>query len=146
MQRIEERGRPMEQQTPITYWEEMHERYERWINSFDACPVLKININDYDLMKNPEEIEQVIERIGNTIEISISLKQPFSPGCFFVWCIFHEWAFEEYTKKILFSKGEKMQCIFIRKMYLFIFNELLESRYRIYSTGQVYFEYAGFIR
>lgn len=68
LQRIEERGRPMEQQTSITYWEEMHSRYERWINSFDACPVLKININDYDLMKNPEEIEQVIERIGNAMK------------------------------------------------------------------------------
>lgn len=65
--RIEERGRPMEQQTPITYWEEMHGRYEHWINSFNACPVLKININDYDLMKNPGEIEQVIARIGSTI-------------------------------------------------------------------------------
>jgi deoxyadenosine/deoxycytidine kinase len=68
IQRIEDRGRPMEQQTSITYWEEMHSRYERWINSFDACPVLKININDYDLMKSPEEIEQVIERIGNAMK------------------------------------------------------------------------------
>jgi deoxyadenosine/deoxycytidine kinase len=58
----------MEQQTSITYWEEMHSRYERWINTFDACPVLKININDYDLMKNPKEIEQVIERIGNAMK------------------------------------------------------------------------------
>jgi deoxyadenosine/deoxycytidine kinase len=68
IQRIEDRGRPMEQQTSITYWEEMHSRYERWINTFDACPVLKININDYDLMKNPKEIEQVIERIGNAMK------------------------------------------------------------------------------
>lgn len=68
LRRIEERGRPMEQQTPIAYWEEMHGRYERWINSFNACPVLKININDYDLMKNPREIEQVIKRIGSVIE------------------------------------------------------------------------------
>ena len=29
--RIQERGRPMEQQTPISYWEEMHGRYENWI-------------------------------------------------------------------------------------------------------------------
>ena len=39
--RIGERGRPMEQQTPIAYWEEMHGRYEKWINSFNACPVLR---------------------------------------------------------------------------------------------------------
>ena len=68
LKRIGERGRPMEQQTPIAYWEEMHGRYEHWINSFNACPVLKININDYDLKKNPEEIEQVIARIGSTMK------------------------------------------------------------------------------
>ena len=55
----------MEQQTPITYWEEMHGRYEKWINSFNACPVLRLDINDYDLMKNPEEVETIVERIGH---------------------------------------------------------------------------------
>lgn len=68
LMRIGERGRPMEQQTPIAYWEEMHGRYEQWINSFDACPVLKININDYDLKKKPQEIEQVIARIGSSMK------------------------------------------------------------------------------
>ena len=67
LSRIEERGRSMEQQTPIAYWEEMHGRYERWINSFDACPVLKININDYDLLSNPDEVELVIKKIGNEL-------------------------------------------------------------------------------
>ena len=67
LSRIEERGRPMEQQTPITYWEEMHGRYERWINSFDACPVLKLDINEYDLLANPDEVELVIKKIGNEL-------------------------------------------------------------------------------
>ena len=63
--RVQERGRPMEQQTPIAYWEEMHGRYENWINSFNSCPVLRLDIKDYDLMKNPEEIETIVERIGH---------------------------------------------------------------------------------
>lgn len=62
--RIKERGRPMEQQTPIQYWEEMHERYEDWINHFNACPVLRLNINDYDIMDNDSSIEHVMERIS----------------------------------------------------------------------------------
>lgn len=66
--RIQERGRAMEQETPVAYWEEMYGRYERWINSFDACPVLRLNINDYDLLTNPQEIETIIERIGGTLE------------------------------------------------------------------------------
>ncbi len=64
LERIKERGRPMEQQTPIDYWVEMHNRYENWINSFTACPVLRLNIKDYDILKNESSIEPIIERIS----------------------------------------------------------------------------------
>ena len=67
-QRIEKRGRTMEKETPMTYWEEMHGRYERWIAEFDACPVLTLNINDYDLMENPGEIEQIVKKISGKIQ------------------------------------------------------------------------------
>ncbi|QED45854.1 deoxynucleoside kinase [Cytobacillus dafuensis] len=69
LSRIQERGRPMEQQTPISYWEEMHKRYENWINTFNACPVLRLNINDYDIIEDENSIEPILERI------SIFLKQ-----------------------------------------------------------------------
>lgn len=62
--RIKERGRPMEQQTPIEYWQEMYERYENWINSFNACPVLRININEYDIINDQSSIEKIIEKIS----------------------------------------------------------------------------------
>jgi deoxyadenosine/deoxycytidine kinase len=64
LERIQKRGRPMEQQTPIDYWLEMHKRYEDWINSFNACPVLRINIKDYDLSEDEGSIEPIIERIS----------------------------------------------------------------------------------
>jgi len=73
--RIKERGRPMEQQTPIDYWSEMHHRYEEWINSFSACPVLRININDYDIKDDSSSIEPVIERISNHIRQTQLLKK-----------------------------------------------------------------------
>ena len=66
--RIKERGRPMEQQTPVEYWLEMHKRYEDWINSFNACPVLRINIKDYDIMENEGSIEPIIERISYSMK------------------------------------------------------------------------------
>ena len=66
--RVQERGRPMEQQTPIAYWEEMHSRYEKWIDSFDACPVLRLDINEYDLVGNPREVESIVERIGQSLK------------------------------------------------------------------------------
>lgn len=68
IERIDKRGRPMEQQTPHSYWEEMHERYVSWIENFDACPVLRLNINDYDLVENPDEIEGIIEQISQAMK------------------------------------------------------------------------------
>ncbi len=73
--RIQERGREMEQQTPHDYWFEMHGRYEEWINNFNSCPVLRIDINDYDLMKNPEQVESIVERIAHMLEQTSHLRK-----------------------------------------------------------------------
>lgn len=61
--RIKERGRPMEQQTPTAYWEEMYQRYNNWIDSFNACPILRLNINEYDLVNDPSSVELILKRI-----------------------------------------------------------------------------------
>lgn len=68
--RIQLRGREMEKETPISYWEEMYERYKNWINNFNACPILRINISDYDLMKKENTIEPILEKIGHFIQQS----------------------------------------------------------------------------
>jgi len=73
--RIQERGREMEQQTPHDYWYEMHNRYEEWINNFNSCPVLRLDINDYDLMENPEQVEGIIERIGYMLKQTSHLRK-----------------------------------------------------------------------
>ncbi len=75
LSRIQERGRAMEQQTPVDYWLEMHQRYESWINSFNGCPVLRLNINDYDLMTNPECSEKIVERIGGFMQQASILRK-----------------------------------------------------------------------
>ncbi|ARK24913.1 deoxynucleoside kinase [Sporosarcina sp. P37] len=72
LDRIEERGRDMELQTPRSYWEEMYRRYEQWIDSFTACPVVRLNITDYDLLANEDDIELVIEKIAKTIKKTTS--------------------------------------------------------------------------
>ncbi|MFJ7734456.1 deoxynucleoside kinase [Lysinibacillus sp. NPDC097231] len=73
--RIQERGRTMEQQTPNDYWIEMHERYENWINNFNACPVLRLDINDYDLLKNPEAVESIVSRISHMLKQTSHLRK-----------------------------------------------------------------------
>jgi deoxyadenosine/deoxycytidine kinase len=75
LDRIKERGRPMEQQTPVAYWEEMHQRYEDWINNFSACPVLRLNINDYDVVQNEQSIEPILERVSHFIQQTELLKR-----------------------------------------------------------------------
>ncbi len=70
--RIQERGRAMEQQTPNDYWIEMHERYENWINNFNSCPVLRLDINDYDLLKNPDAI---VSRISHMLKQTSHLRK-----------------------------------------------------------------------
>lgn len=68
LDRIEQRGREMELQTPRSYWEEMYRRYEQWIDSFTACPVIRLNIEDYDLLGNEEDIELIIEKIAKAMK------------------------------------------------------------------------------
>lgn len=67
LERIHERGREMEKSTPISYWEEMHDRYSKWIDSFNACPVLRINITDYDLFNDEESVDLILEKVSRVI-------------------------------------------------------------------------------
>lgn len=68
--RIKERGRPMEQNTAIEYWEEMYNRYEDWINNFTACPVVRININEYDVVDDKSSIHHVLDKVAQRISQS----------------------------------------------------------------------------
>lgn len=67
--RVQERGRPMEQKTPTSYWEELYHRYERWIGGFSACPVVRVNINEYDVVDDPGSVEIVLARIADKISL-----------------------------------------------------------------------------
>ncbi|AUJ24532.1 MULTISPECIES: deoxynucleoside kinase [Virgibacillus] len=70
IERIHERGREMEKNTDISYWKELYYRYQEWINNFNACPILRIDIADYDLMKKENSIEPILERVGHFIQQS----------------------------------------------------------------------------
>ncbi|MCG7315548.1 deoxynucleoside kinase [Priestia flexa] len=76
--RIQERGRPMEQQTPLDYWKEMHKRYEDWINNFTACPILRLDINDYDILRDPTSVEPIVEKISKFLHHNEKLKRRHS--------------------------------------------------------------------
>ncbi|MEC0170656.1 deoxynucleoside kinase [Paenibacillus graminis] len=64
--RINERGREMEIQTDVSYWEHMHGRYSQWIAGFNACPVLRLNIDDYDV-NDPASMSEILKQVGAAI-------------------------------------------------------------------------------
>lgn len=67
--RIKERGREMEIQTDVSYWEHMHQRYSDWIREFQACPVLRLNIDEYDV-HDPESMSGILKQVGAIIRSS----------------------------------------------------------------------------
>jgi len=71
LERIATRGRPKERETPADYWIALHARYERWIAGFQYCPVLKLDVREYDLVANPFGIDtianQLRDRLGSEL-------------------------------------------------------------------------------
>ena len=67
LERIKARGRQMELETDPEYWKKLYDRYETWINNFKACPVIRVNINEYDLLEDPESLDPVIAKIAHII-------------------------------------------------------------------------------
>ena len=62
IERIERRGRQMEIETDHAYWQKLFKRYDDWINEFNACPVVRVNINEYDLHESPDTLDQLLIR------------------------------------------------------------------------------------
>ena len=73
------RGRPKEKDTPESYWAALHARYERWIAGFRACPVLSLDVRDYDLVADPSAIEVVAARVRARLEPELPQTELF-PG------------------------------------------------------------------
>ncbi|CCQ92884.1 Deoxyadenosine/deoxycytidine kinase [[Clostridium] ultunense Esp] len=78
MERIERRGRKSEITTPLSYWKELYSRYEEWISHFTAAPVLKINIDDYDLFESTQDLHKIDRLIEKNLELQKVSIEPFS--------------------------------------------------------------------
>jgi deoxyadenosine/deoxycytidine kinase len=66
--RIRLRGRPKEKDTAEDYWASLHARYERWIEGFHACPVLSLDVREYDLVADPRAIDAIALRVRRQLE------------------------------------------------------------------------------
>ncbi len=69
LSRIAERGRPKERDAGRAYWEQLHARYAKWIGAFKHCPVLFIDVREYDLFKDPSgAAEEISSRVRQRLE------------------------------------------------------------------------------
>ena len=80
VERIRTRGRPKEKETAESYWGTLHARYERWITGFRACPVLALDVRDYDLVEDPQVIEEIAAKVRQRLEPSLPQTELFPGG------------------------------------------------------------------
>ena len=66
--RIARRGREHERETDVAYWTALHGRYARWIAGFRRCPVLALDVRDYDVCGDPAAVERVMARVRERLE------------------------------------------------------------------------------
>ena len=90
LQRIATRGRPKERDTDPEYFASLHGRYAKWIEGFRRCPVLRIDVREYDLVGDPRSVDDLATRVRLELEKEIPQtelwpalrrrKEPFQPG------------------------------------------------------------------
>lgn len=67
-ERIATRGRPKEKDASPEYWAALHSRYESWIASFRHCPVLSLDVREYDLVADANAVEEIAGRLRVQLE------------------------------------------------------------------------------
>ncbi len=60
---IEKRGRDYEGSMSLDYLKRLNDRYDEWIRSYEAGPLLIINADDIDFDENPEDMGTVINLV-----------------------------------------------------------------------------------
>jgi len=60
---IEKRGRDYEGSMSLDYLKRLNDRYDEWIKSYRAGPLLIINADDIDFDKNPEDMGTVVNLV-----------------------------------------------------------------------------------
>ncbi len=78
MNRITARDRPYERNMEATYIESLRMAYEQFFANYTAAPVLTIETNDIDFVRNPEDFDDIVQRIWSAL--GKGPHQPALPG------------------------------------------------------------------
>lgn len=69
LERINSRGRDVEKDVDIEYWKSLHNKYEEWIPNYNLSPILYVNIDKIDIVKNPEHLDLLCNEIKKILNI-----------------------------------------------------------------------------
>ncbi|AKI98107.1 deoxynucleoside kinase [Kosmotoga pacifica] len=69
LSRIRRRGRQMELEVPIAYWQQLDNLYKKWIKEYDFSPIYTIDATKIDIVSNPDQINDVVNDIRDILGI-----------------------------------------------------------------------------
>ncbi len=72
VKRIKQRGRDYELIVEREYWENLNREYEKYFSSYNRSPLVIINADKYDWVRNEEDGFYLANKVKNLIERSIS--------------------------------------------------------------------------
>jgi len=64
---IQKRGRDYENSIRIDYLKSLNDRYEKWIDNYEAGKLLIIDVDNIDFINNPSDLGGIIEKINAEI-------------------------------------------------------------------------------
>lgn len=64
---IQLRGRDYEGSISLDYLKRLNKKYEDWIASYKEGPLLVINIDNYDFIKNKEDFGEIVSKIDSEL-------------------------------------------------------------------------------
>jgi deoxyguanosine kinase len=78
MSRITSRDRPYERNMEAAYIDSLRAAYDHFFTAYEAAPVLMIDTNDSDFVRNPDDYEAILNRIRGAL--GEGPRQPALPG------------------------------------------------------------------
>ncbi len=66
--RIATRGRPGERDADPEYFTALHDRYSKWISTFTRCPVLRLDVREYDVVSDPNAADRIVAEVRRQLE------------------------------------------------------------------------------
>lgn len=67
--RIRLRGRESEKQVPVSYWTELHRRYGELMARYDRSPVLTVDIDQFDMLRQPQHLDDLVAQIQAFLKV-----------------------------------------------------------------------------